>query len=144
VSAFFCRYNPPCQHYYLLSSLSQTKSQKVKEKDNWIKKDLISLIYDDFLDLSAHTCVVSCPLNISKYTTFKPIARLVIPYIILATYLTLKIFLTLYCLISNICQKIFVHTAIFFLRAFLLFFVNCQRTILSEGKISFFKNKQKL
>jgi len=37
----------------------------------------------------AHTCVVSCLLNISKYTTFKPIARLVLSYINLATYHTL-------------------------------------------------------
>jgi len=37
----------------------------------------------------AHTYVVSCPWNISKYTTFKPITRLVLSYINLATYLTL-------------------------------------------------------
>ena len=45
----------------------------------------------------AHTCVVSCLLNISKYTTFKPITRLVLSYTNLATYLTLmvSIFLTM-------------------------------------------------
>ncbi len=38
----------------------------------------------------AHTCFVSCLLNISKYTTFKPITRLVSCITHLATYLTLN------------------------------------------------------
>ena len=37
----------------------------------------------------AHTCFVLSLLNISKYTTFKPITRLVLSYIDLATYHTL-------------------------------------------------------
>jgi hypothetical protein len=36
-----------------------------------------------------HTCFVLCLMNISKYTTFKPITRLVLSYINLATYHTL-------------------------------------------------------
>jgi len=37
----------------------------------------------------AHTCFLLCLLNISKYTTFKPITQLVLLYIHLAMYLTL-------------------------------------------------------